>query len=65
MEGLGKAVTEGKYPAIPAFYSSELAGVLKMMLQQKPNNRPNTKKLLKSSLLAKKANQFNLSTLPE
>ena len=55
MEGLGKAVTDGKYPAIPSFYSNELAGVIKMMLQLKPKNRPSTRKLLKSSLFSKKS----------
>ena len=63
MEGLGKAVTEGVFPPIPSFYSTDLAGVIKMMLQQKPKNRPGTRKLLKSSLLSKKATQLNLSTL--
>ena len=60
MEGLFEAVTQGVYPPIPAFYSRELASVIKLMLQQNPSNRPGTDKLLKSSLLLKKAAELNL-----
>ena len=40
MKGLFQKVTAGKYPPIPSIYSSDMAGLLKSLLQQNPSLRP-------------------------
>jgi len=40
MKGLYHKVLGGKYPAIPGIYSTDLASVIKCLLQVKPNVRP-------------------------
>jgi NIMA (never in mitosis gene a)-related kinase len=65
MEGLFETVTAGIYPPIPSFYSKELASVIKLMLQQNPSSRPNTDKLLKSSLFLRKISDLNISNNEE
>ena len=55
MEGLYESVIKGNYQPIPSSYSKELAGVIRLMLQQNPTSRPTTDKLLKSSLILKKS----------
>lgn len=46
MDGLYKAVMKGSYNPLPGIYSPELATVIKMMLQVKPECRPDCDKLL-------------------
>ena len=41
MQGLFKKVTTGTYPEIPKRFSSDLAGVVKALLQVNPSLRPN------------------------
>lgn len=60
MEGLYESVIKGNYQPIPSSYSKELAGVIRLMLQQNPTSRPTTDKLLKSSLILKKSQELNL-----
>lgn len=46
MEGLYKKVMKGSYPKIPSKYSSELAGMIKSLLQTDPRMRPTCCKTL-------------------
>ena len=62
MEGLFKAVTLGVYPPISSKYSKELAHIIKLMLQQKPKNRPSAEKILSSALIQKKMDQLHLQS---
>ncbi len=42
MQGLYNRVLKGVYPKIPSLYSTELAAMIKCMLQVEPKNRPTT-----------------------
>ncbi len=46
MEGLYKAVTKGSYSNLPPIYSQELQNLLKMLLQVRPEARPDCDKIL-------------------
>jgi hypothetical protein len=46
MDGLYKKIIKGAYSKIGDNYSKQLAGVIKMMLQVNPANRPSADSLL-------------------
>lgn len=46
MDGLYKKVIKGSYAKLGDSYSKQLGGVIKMMLQVNPSNRPNADELL-------------------
>ncbi len=54
METLYKSVTRGVYQRIPSGYSTDLADILRMMLQVEPGVRPSAERLLESSIIRKK-----------
>ena len=51
MQGLFKKVNKGVYPKIPKSYTKELSFFVRVMLQVKPDNRPNCDDLLKMPIL--------------
>ena len=50
MDGLYKKVIKGSYAKLGDNYSKQLSGVIKMMLQVNPANRPNADTLLSNIL---------------
>ncbi len=60
MDGLYKKVIKGSYSKIGDNYSKQLAGVIKMMLQVNPANRPDADSLL--SNIVWKAEELNIKT---
>ena len=54
METLYTSVTRGVYQRIPSGYSTNLADILRMMLQVEPAVRPSAERLLESSIIRKK-----------
>lgn len=50
MQGLFKKVVSGIYPEIPRTYSSELAGLVKALLQVVPSMRPTCGNLIKKAI---------------
>lgn len=61
MEGLYQKVNSGVYPPLNQAYSKELAHLVKIMLQLKPKMRPSVEKILKSSMIQKKIEEFSLN----
>jgi NIMA (never in mitosis gene a)-related kinase len=63
MKGLYKKVVSGSYPPLPSRYSSEFKEVIRLMLQPKPNLRPNCEQVL--TLPATLHKMSELSTFDE
>jgi len=58
MDGLYRKVIKGSYSKIGDSYSKQLAGVIKLMLQVNPTNRPSSDSLL--SNMASKADELGI-----
>lgn len=58
MSQLYERVIKGEYPDLPHMYSKSLNLVIRSMLQVNPKKRPSCKKLLNSSLMRKKIDQY-------
>ncbi len=54
MQGLYKKVLRGVYPKIPVQYSTELATVVKAMIQVSPNMRPTCDRILDMPVVKKR-----------
>lgn len=59
MDGLYKKVIKGSYSKVGDNFSKQLAGVIKMMLQVNPANRPDADELL--SNLSWKADELGIN----
>ena len=58
MKGLFNKVIKGVYPKIPAFYSSDLSGMISNLLQVDPKKRPSTEQILHLPVFIAKHNEF-------
>jgi NIMA (never in mitosis gene a)-related kinase len=56
MNGLYKRVLKGIYPSIPNTYSSELATMVKTLLQVQPAMRPSCDQILNMDIVKKRVN---------
>lgn len=58
MQGLYKKVLKGIYPKIPNIYSSDLAHVVKTLIQVNPQLRPSCEKILDMPIVRKKIDKI-------
>jgi len=65
MEGLFKKVLAGKYPRIPSVFSSDLARVVKSLLQVQPHLRPSCDKILEMPIVYNRLIRYFPEAVPE
>ena len=58
MQGLYTRVLKGVYPKIPSNFSSDLAAMIKCLLQVDPSNRPLTKQIIHMPVFIAKYNEI-------
>lgn len=62
MQGLYRKVVAGSYPDIPKTYSSDLAHIIKSMLQLNPMTRPNCQQILDNPSVQKKMKELGIDS---
>ena len=60
MDGLYKAVLSGSYAKVPPHYSTDLAAMIRLLLQVAPHKRPNCDQILNHELVKKRINAAGL-----
>jgi NIMA (never in mitosis gene a)-related kinase len=58
MDGLYKRIIAGKYPALPSNFSSDIANVIKGMLNTNPKMRPTCLTILTSESVKKRIEEY-------
>jgi len=58
MQGLYKRVLKGQYPKIPSIFSSELAQIVKLMIQVDPKQRPDCRQILSLPVVKSKCDRL-------